>query len=478
MATSDTADKTPQLFGHPRGLTYLFSTEMAERFSYYGMAAILLFYMTEELLKPGVVEHVLGYGAIKSVFESVVGPLNSDRFAADLYGIYTGLVYLTPVFGGYIADRFWGQRYTVILGGILMAAGEFVLTQNSLFFLGLLLLIVGNGFFKPNIATQVGNLYKPGDSRIDRAYSVFYVGINIGATLAPLICGTLGEEVGWHWGFFAAGVGLSLGVLVYLFALRTLPPDRLTKARRENQPVVREKLTGQDWKAIIALIVLIIPISLFWMAYQQQPITIALWARDFTNRTFIPGIVDTTLPATWAQSINPIMIFAFTPLVIWWWGRQASRKSEPSTVLKMAMGCALQAVSFVLMAGVAALTGPNGHAFWLWLIPFFTIYTLGELYLSPIGLALVARVAPKQVLSLMMGLWYTATFVGNSCAGFVGSYWDLMAKPQFFLMVAAIPAVAAVIIWLFDRPLRSIIESRMTIPVPGPDLATEKQTAP
>jgi POT family proton-dependent oligopeptide transporter len=144
----------------------------------------------------------------------------------------------------------------------------------------------------------------------------------------------------------------------------------------------------------------------------------------------------------------------------------------------MAMGCALQAVSFVLMAGVAALTGPNGHAFWLWLIPFFTVYTLGELYLSPIGLALVARVAPKQVLSLMMGLWYIATFVGNSFAGYLGSYWDMMSKPQFFLMVAVIPAVAAVVIWMFDRPLRSIIEGRMTIPVPGPDLATEKQTVP
>jgi POT family proton-dependent oligopeptide transporter len=359
-----------------------------------------------------------------------------------------------------------------------MAAGEFALTQNSLFFVGLLLLIVGNGFFKPNISTQVGNLYKPGDSRIDRAYSIFYVGINIGATLAPLICGTLGEEVGWHWGFFAAGIGLSLGVLLYISILRKLPPDRLTKARRENRPVTREKLTGQDWKAIAALIVLIIPVALFWMAYQQQPIAIAFWARDYTDRTLLPGVFDVTLPATWAQAINPVMIFAFTPLVVWWWGRQALRKREPSTVLKMALGCVFQSISFVFMAGVAAWTGPNGHAFWLWLLPFFAIYTMGELYLSPIGLALVARVAPNQVLSLMMGFWFIAVFVGNSMAGYLGSYWDQMAKPEFFLMVATIPATAAVIIWIFDRPLRSIIASRTAVAVPGPDLATERQAAP
>ncbi|HEY4113766.1 MAG TPA: peptide MFS transporter [Rhizomicrobium sp.] len=468
----------PTWFGHPRGLTWLFSTEMAERFSYYGMAAILLYYMTEQLFRPGTVETVLGYGAVKGALESFLGPLTPDKLAADLYGFYTGLVYLTPVFGGWIADRFWGQRYTVILGGVMMAAGEFVLTQNSLFFIGLLLLIIGNGFFKPNISTQVGNLYKPGDSRVDRAYSIFYVGINIGATLAPLICGTLGEEVGWHWGFFAAGVGLSLGVAVYLFALRTLPPDRLTKARAENQPVKREKLTRQDWKAIFALVALVVPTALFWMAYQQQPITIALWARDYTDRTFVPGVLNTTIPATWAQMINPIMIFAFTPIVVWLWGRQARRHQEPSTVIKMAMGCAFQAISFVLMAGVAALTGTHGHAFWLWLLPFFTIYTFGELYVSPIGLALVARVAPKQVLSLMMGFWFIAVFIGNSFAGFVGSFWDQMPKSTFFLMVAVIPTVAALIIWLFDKPLRPILENRPGTPLtPGEDLATERGLA-
>jgi POT family proton-dependent oligopeptide transporter len=494
MATTDARPKEPTMFGHPRGLTYLFTTEMAERFSYYGMTAILVYYLTQQLLLPGHVEHVLGYQAIKGGFESVLGRLTPVEFASDIAGLYTGLVYLTPFFGGMLADRVTGQRYTVIVGGVLMAMGEFMLTRDALFFPGLLMLIVGNGAFKPNISTQVGNLYKPGDSRIDRAYSIFYVGINLGAFFSPLICGTLGERMctdkwmwshgvcnalgqsaGWHFGFFAAGVGVMLGVLVYLFALRTLPPDRVTRARRGEVMAPREKLGPQDWKAILALVALCVPIAFFWTSYQQQSITIAFWARDFTDRIFIPGIINFEIPATWSQSVNPIMIFAFTPLVIGLWAYQAGRGKEPSTVIKMAIGCFLLALSFVIMAGVAAMTGPHGHASWVWLLLFFTFYTFGELYLSPIGLALVARVAPQQVLSMMMGFWFITSFVGNTLAGYMGSFWDRMSKPEFFLIVAALPAAASVVIWIFDRPLKPIIESRMkTALTPGPDLASEE----
>jgi POT family proton-dependent oligopeptide transporter len=495
MASADSVDKTPQLFGHPRGLTYLFTTEMAERFSYYGMSAILVYYLTEQLLLPGHSDHVIAYNAVKQAFESVVGPLTPTAFAADIAGLYSGLVYLTPFFGGMLADRVTGQRYTVIFGGILMAIGEFLLTQEALFFFGLLMLIFGNGLFKPNISTQVGNLYKPGDSRIDRAYSIFYVGINIGAVLSPLICGTLGEKMctadwawshdicarfgetaGWHFGFFAAGVGVALGVLVYLMAIRTLPPDRIARAKAGDVSA-KKKLTGQDWKAIFALVALCFPITFFWTSYQQQAITIAFWARDYTDRIFLPGLVDFEIPATWSQLINPAMIFAFTPIVIVLWGRQAKRGKEPSTVLKMAIGCFLLAASFAIMAGVAKITGPHGHASWMWLILFFTVYTFGELYLSPIGLALVARVAPQQVLSMMMGMWFITSFVGNTLAGYMGSFWDKLDKTEFFLIVAAIPAAAAVVIWVFDRPLKPIIEGRIKSPLtPGPDIATEEAT--
>jgi POT family proton-dependent oligopeptide transporter len=500
MTTADTTavQKEPTWFGHPRGLTYLFTTEMAERFSYYGMTAILVYYLTQQLLLPGHVEHILGYHGVKGAFEAVVGKLTVTEFATDLAGLYTGLVYLTPFFGGLLADRVTGQRYTVIVGGVLMACGEFLLTQDALFFPGLLMLIIGNGAFKPNISTQVGNLYKPGDTRIDRAYSIFYVGINLGATLAPLICGTLGEKMctaswmwsqhvcntlgqsaGWHFGFFAAGVGLSLGVLVYLFALRTLPPDRIARARSGDATAGRSKLTGQDWKAIFALVALCFPITLFWTSYQQQAITIALWVRDFTNRIFIPGVVNFEIPATWSQSINPIMIFAFTPIVIGLWSRQAKRGNEPSTVIKMAIGCFLLAASFVIMAGVAWMTGAHGHASWVWLLAFFAIFTAGELYLSPIGLALVARVAPQQVLSMMMGFWFITSFVGNTLAGYIGSFWDRMDKPEFFLMVAALPAAGSIVIWIFDRPLKPILEKKAEKSElqPGPDIATEENVS-
>jgi len=476
MAMNDSVSETT-FFGHPRGLTWLFTTEMAERFSYYGMTSILIYYLTEQLLLPGHTGHILGYSAIKTGFESLLGPLSVDKFASDIVGLYTGLVYLTPFFGGLLADRVWGQRYTVVGGGVLMAIGEFMLTQDSLFFPGLLMLIVGNGAFKPNISTQVGNLYAAGDSRIDRAYSIFYVGINLGAFFSPLICGTLGEKLGWHWGFFAAGIGVSLGVLVYLFALRTLPQDRITRAKTSARAAVPTKLTAEDWKAIMALVVLCIPITFFWTAYQQQSITIALWARHFTDRTLIPGLINFEIPATWSQSVNPIMIFLFTPVVIGLWGRQSRRGSEPSTVVKMAMGCIMLAASFCIMALAAWTTGPTGHASWLWLILFFIVYTTGELYLSPIGLALVARVAPQQVLSMMMGFWFITSFFGNTLAGYMGSFWDQMNKTQFFLMIAAIPAIAGVVIWIFDRPLRSIIELRMSASKVSGTLKTEVETS-
>jgi len=457
MAIAETPSRERMLFGHPVGLSYLFTTEMAERFCYYGMTAILVYYLTEQLLLPGHTDHVWGYQTVKDAFESALGKLTVEEFASDIAGLYTGLVYLTPLFGGMLADRVWGQRYTVIGGGMLMAIGEFMLVDEALFFPGLLLIIIGNGGFKPNISTQVGNLYQAGDSRIDRAYSIFYVGINIGAFLSPLICGTLGEEIAWKWGFLAAGIGLTLGVIAYLFGLRCLPPDRITRARRENVVLTKTPLTRQDWRAIAALVLLLVPTTLFWTAYQQQSITILFWARDFTNRTFIPGVSDFQIPATWSQSINPIMIFAFTPIVVWYWAWQAKRGREPLTIDKMVIGCALLAISFALMAGVAWMIGPHGRASWTWLILHFTVYTVGELYLSPVGLALVARVAPPQVLSMMMGYWFVSTFIGNTLAGLMGSFWDRMSKPGFFLVVAALAAAGALITWVLSLPLKPIL---------------------
>jgi POT family proton-dependent oligopeptide transporter len=469
------------LFGHPRGLTWLFTTEMWERFSYYGMRALLVLYLTKFLFAPGNFEGVIGYHLLHNLLQSLFGQLDAGavvnstyqpQFASLIYGFYTGFVYLTPFFGGIIADRWLGQRRSVIVGGITMAIAEFTLMSPSLLFVGLILLIVGNGFFKPNISTQVGNLYKAGDSRIDRAYSIFYVGINVGAFFSPLVCGTLGEHVDWKWGFFAAGVGMVIGQLIYIFALRTLPDDRI--ARLKTATEVKRPLTSTDWKAVIALILLCVPTTLFWATYEQQGNTINLWAANFTDRRLIPGVIDWQIDVTWFQSFNPFMIFAFTPLIVWFWGRQAQRGKEPRTVIKMALGNFLLALSYVVMAIAAYVTGPAGQASWLWLFAFFTVITLGELYLSPIGLALVARVAPTQILSAMMGLWFITSFTGNLLEGYIGTFFSTMDKVSFFLLCAALGLLAAVVTWAFDRPLRSILEGTTAKPdmVPAPQADT------
>ena len=480
MAIADTAQEKT-LFGHPRGLTWLFTTEMWERFSYYGMRALLVLYLTKFLFTPGNFEDVIGYHALHNLLQSLFGQLDTGvvlnetyqpQFASLIYGFYTGFVYLTPFFGGIIADRWLGQRRSVIVGGITMAVAEFTLMSPSLLFIGLILLIIGNGFFKPNISTQVGNLYKPGDSRIDRAYSIFYVGINVGAFFSPLVCGTLGERVDWKWGFFAAGIGMVIGQLIYIFALRTLPSDRI--ARLKSSTETKKPLTSSDCKAVVALILLCVPTTLFWATYEQQGNTINLWAANFTDRRLIPSIIDWQIDVTWFQSFNPFMIFAFTPLIVWFWGRQAQRGKEPRTVIKMALGNFLLALSYVVMAAAAYLTGPTGHASWLWLFAFFTVITLGELYLSPIGLALVARVAPAQILSAMMGLWFITSFTGNLLEGYIGTFFSTMDKVSFFLLCAALGLLAAVVTWAFDRPLRSILEGTSTKPnmLPEPQAET------
>jgi proton-dependent oligopeptide transporter, POT family len=479
MAIIDTAPEEKTLFGHPRGLTFLFTTEMWERFSYYGMRALLVLYLTKLIFMPGNFDHVVGYQTIHGALTAMFGAMDKGpvihatyqpQFASLIYGFYTGFVYLTPFFGGMIADRWLGQRFSVIVGGVIMAIAEFVLMAPNLLFVGLFLLILGNGFFKPNISTQVGGLYKPGDSRIDRAYSIFYVGINVGAFFSPLVCGSLADDpnLGYKWGFFAAGVGMVIGQLIYIFALRTLPADRITKvAATEKKP-----LTAQDWKAVVALILLCIPTTFFWAIYEQQGNTINLFAADLTDRRLIPGLINWEIPTAWFQSFNPFMIFAFTPLIVWLWGWQAKRGREMSTVRKMAAGDMLLALSYLVMAAAVTFNDPGTHVSWLWLFAFFAVITLGELYLSPIGLALVARVSPPQILSAMMGLWFITSFTGNLLEGYIGTFFTTMSKQHFFLMCAGIAVAAGLVTLAFDRPLRSILGGPGAQPegVPEPQL--------
>jgi proton-dependent oligopeptide transporter, POT family len=440
-----------ELFGHPRGLTFLFSTEMWERFSYYGMRSLLVLYMTKYLLLADHSGGVIGLTAVKHALEAMFGPLPVQPLSSQIWGFYTALVYFTPIFGGLLADRVLGRRHTVVIGAVLMAIGHFMMAAEQLFLFALFLLIIGSGCFKPNISTQVGGLYAPGDHRRDRAYSIFYVGINIGAFLAPLVCGTLGEEVGWHYGFAAAGVGMCIGLGIYLYALPLLPPDK--SPAFETTTGGHAPLTREEWRAIVALLVLFIPNTLFWGCYEQMGNTIVLWADADTDRTLSLAGMHLQIPTTSFLAFNPFMIFAFTPFVVALWSRQAARNSEPSTLTKMTLGCCGLTAAYLIMALAAFHTGA-GKASWLWLFGFFVVLTVGELYLSPVGLSFVTKLAPTRLLSMLMGVWLASSFTGGFLAGWLGSFWSRMAKPEFFLMIAAIGAVAGLIMFVCRRPLR------------------------
>jgi proton-dependent oligopeptide transporter, POT family len=456
LAARPTGSAAGDLFGHPRGLAFLFATEMWERFSYYGMRALLTLYMVKYLFQPGRAETVLGYAQIKGAYEFLLGPLDVQPFASHIYGDYTALVYLTPILGGLLADRVLGQRRTVLLGAALMALGHFMMASEHLMLVALVVLIMGNGAFKPNISTQVGALYVPGDARRDRAFSIFYVGINIGAFFSPIVCGTLAVAFGWHYGFAAAGIGMLIGLAIYVWAQPLLPPDELD--RRRAQP--KHPLNTEERRRLAALAILFVPMILLWATYEQQGVTIVLWAEDYTNRTFDLGLWRSEIPAELFQSFNPFLIFAFTPFIVALWSWQARRGREPSTVNKMAIGCLGVALANVVMvaAAISAAAQGNGAVSWLWLAGYFVIVTVGELYVSPIGLSLVSKVAPARFLSMIMGIWLATGFFGNFLAGWLGSFWSGMAKRDFFLMIAAIAATAATVIFACNRPLRSALK--------------------
>jgi POT family proton-dependent oligopeptide transporter len=440
----------PDFLGHPRGLSYLFATEMWERFSYYGMRALLILYMTKYLLLNGRAENVAGLGGLKHMLETVFGPLDIQPFSSQIYGLYTALVYLTPIFGGLIADRVLGRRRTIMIGAATMAAGHFMMAFEHLFLLALLLLIIGNGAFKPNISVQVGDLYAPGDLRRDRAFSIFYVGVNLGAFLAPLVCGTLGEEAGWHYGFAAAGVGMTIGLITYVVAAPHLPA---ADPPRSGASVT---LSAGEARRLAALAALFLPVTLFWAVYEQQGNTIALWADDFTDRTL--PLTSFVIPTTWFQAFNPLMIFAFTPPLLAFWAHQSRRGREPSTIRKMALGCLGLAFANAVLIAAAWNAGP-GKASWLWLLFYFVVLTIGELYISPIGLSLVSQVAPARYLSVTMGAWLATSFVGNFGAGWLGGLWSGMDKAHFFALMSAIALVASAAIFACHKPLESVLHS-------------------
>ena len=440
------------ILGHPKGLYVLFLTEMWERMSYYGMRALLTLYMVDYLFVQGSgAKQVLGYVAVKSGLESVFGSMSVQAFGSQIYGLYTGLVYLTPVIGGIVADRLLGVRRTVIIGAILMAIGHFLMASEQLFFMALLFLIAGNGAFKPNVSTQVGSLYEEGDSRRDRAYTIFYMGINLGAFLSPLICGTLGQVYGWHYGFGAAGVGMVLSALIYVGGQKYLAESQAKDLKLKSESK-KEKLTKTQWRTVGALIILCFLNIVFWAVYEQQGNTMQLWAEHNTDWHIVPG-ATWEIPSTWFQSFNPLFIFMLAPLLDAFWGWQSRHKKEPSSVTKMAIGCILLGLAFIIMIVGANVIGAKEGSVW-WLVGCSLVLTIGELFLSPIGLSLVSKAAPRGIVSMMMGIWFLSSFFGNYLSGYIGTFYEKMPKSLFFALLSVLGVTAGFAIWSLNRPLK------------------------
>ncbi|MCF6435941.1 MULTISPECIES: peptide MFS transporter [Pseudoalteromonas] len=402
-----------EFLGHPKGLFLLFGTEMWERFGYYGMRAILVLYLVAMTQDGGF------------------GWSNAD--ALSLYGTFTMAVYLTPLFGGWLADNVLGQRKAIIIGGILMAAGHFIMgvphavvagMEENVFYLGLTLLCLGNGLFKPNISTMVGDLYKEGDKRRDGAFTIFYMGINLGGALGPLAAGGVAALINWQAGFIAAGIGMVISVIMqlvlskkYLGDIGVVPAAKLSAAQSSTGK--KEPLTKVEKDRIKVIFTMSVFSIIFWMGFEQAGGLMNIFANDYTDRM----LMGFEVPASWFQSLNSLFIIIFAPLVAMIWLKLDKR--EPNSPIKFAIALVFLALGFLTMM-LALVTEGSGEGTMqismMWLVLFYLFHTLGELCLSPIGLSMVSKLAPLRLASLLMGIWFLCTAIANKIAGLVGSF--------------------------------------------------------
>ena len=441
--------------GQPRGLDLLFYTEMWERFSYYGMRGFLILYLSAAVAHGG-----LGF---------------DDTHSSNVVKWYTSSVWLTPILGGLIADRYLGQYRSVFVGGVIIALGHFTLAFKSLpsFYTGLVLIVLGTGLLKPNISAMVGSLYEQGDTRRDAGFSVFYMGINVGAFLGITGAGWLAQKVDWHIGFAAAGVGMTIGLIQYALGKRRLQRalDRLAAQPRLVSPPVagsaglgiRSRVaqlwswilsfTGEERKRIAAVFILFIFAALFWGAYEQAASTLNLFADRYTDL----NVLGYAIPSSWLQAVQPIMVITLAPVMAWLWVRLGSR--EPSSPTKFAIGLLCAGLAFLLLvpAGLIAQSGVGIRVSPLWLVAAYIIEEIGELCLSPVGLSAVTKLAPARIVSLMMGVFFLSNWLGNLLAGWTAGFFSSMPLAILFGATAAVSLAAALIMALLVKPLRRLM---------------------
>ena len=434
-------------FGHPRGLSTLFFTEMWERFSYYGMRAFLILYMVAPAASGG-----LGF---------------ADADAASIYGTYTGSAWGASILGGLVADRLLGQYRSVLIGGAIIALGHFTLAFRALpfFYTGLALIVLGTGLLKPNVSTLVGSLYERGDARRDAGFSIFYMGINLGAFIGPLIAGYLAQRVDWHVGFAAAGVGMTLGLVQYVLGRNRLTPalDRLAATPRPvASATARTQSTGSagalgftasEWKRIGAIVVFFIVAILFWGAYEQAGSTLNLFADRYTRL----DVLGLSFPSSWFQSVPPIFVILLAPMFAWVWLRLGPR--EPSVPAKFALGLFFMAMSFLVLvpAGAMAQSGEGVRVSPWWLVVSYMVSELGELCLSPVGLSAVTKLAPVKIVGMMMGVWFLSNAFGNKLAGWAAGFFSTTPLVTLFGTVTAVLLATALVMFALVRPMRRLM---------------------
>ena len=435
------------LWGQPRGLWVLAGTELWDRISFHGMQALLVLYMVGALLLPGHVEHVAGFANFRAIVEGVTGPMSVQALAAQTFGLYVGLIYFTPVIGGWIGDRFTGRRVAVSLGALLMTAGHFALAFDVTFLLALLLLILGAGLLRGNLSAQVKSLYADGDRREADAFQLYYVAINLGAFIAPIITGALATAYDWHTGFGFAGFGMLIGLIVYLVGQRHLPRDTVRAAAVERAP-----LTAGDWSRIAGLAI-VFPVQIcFWIAQSQVWNVYNLWVRDHLNLR----IGSFMVPVPWLQALDGVAPILVMPAFLGLWQWQAKRGAEPDDIGKLAIGCAVFALGTAWLAAAPFVSGADGRAPLLWAVAFHLISNIGWLYFAPISLALYATKSPPSLRGTLVGVNYLSTFFASIVSGRLGGFYETMDPTSFWLMHAAIVGGGGLALAALARPLRRL----------------------